>query len=128
MDFKGAAKRIDDIDLPRIGDRIDVDEDVIHAVIDVESSGSGFDKQGRPKMLFEPHIFHRLTSGSTRLAAVNAKLAYPKWKPGSYPADSYPRLKRAMASAWLDANAATENPGAFTSAAATHRVYTVAIS
>jgi hypothetical protein len=35
---------------------------------------------------------------------------------------------RAMASAWLDANAATENPGAFTSAAATHRVYTVAIS
>lgn len=41
--FKGAAKRLDDIDLPRIGNRIGVDEDEIHAVREVEAAGSGFD-------------------------------------------------------------------------------------
>lgn len=35
----------------------------LHAVAAVESSGGGFDKQGRPKILFERHIFHRLTEG-----------------------------------------------------------------
>jgi hypothetical protein len=35
--FKGAAKRIEDVDLPRIGHMIGVGEDKIHAVLDVES-------------------------------------------------------------------------------------------
>jgi hypothetical protein len=33
------------------------------AVAAVESSGGGFDKLGRPKILFERHLFHRLTDG-----------------------------------------------------------------
>lgn len=94
--FKGAAKRIEDIDLPRVGHRIGVSEDAVHAVLDVESSGSGFDKQGRPKMLFEPHIFYReLGKGAARDRAVAAGLARPKWK-RDYPKDSYPRLVKAM--------------------------------
>ena len=44
--FKGAAKRIDDIDLPKIGAQIGVGEDEIHALLDVESAGSGFDGKG----------------------------------------------------------------------------------
>lgn len=94
--FAGAAKRLDDIDLPRIGAEIDVGEDELHAFMDVEAAGSGFDKQGRPKMLFEPHLFYRNLAGSKRDEAVKAGLAYPKWKPGAYPLDSYPRLLRAM--------------------------------
>lgn len=98
MNFKGKAKRLDDIDLPIVGRQIGVGEDEIHALLDVESAGSGFDKQGRPKMLFEPHVFWReLGPGNTakRQRAADMGLAYPKWR-RNYPADSYPRLIEAM--------------------------------
>ena len=95
--FRGAARRLDDVDLPRIGHRIGVGEDEIHAFMEVEAAGSGFDRQGRPKMLFEPHVFYRNLSGAKRDDAVRQKLAYPKWRSGNYPADSYPRLVAAMA-------------------------------
>jgi N-acetylmuramidase len=97
MNFKGKAKRLDDIDLPMIGREIGVGEDEIHAVLDVEAAGSGFDKLGRPKMLFEPHVFWReLGKGPKRDKAAALGLAYPQWK-RNYPADSYPRLAQAMA-------------------------------
>lgn len=35
----------------------------INAIAKVESSGGGFDKSGKPKILFERHWFHRLTGG-----------------------------------------------------------------
>jgi len=97
MNFMGKAKRLDDIDLPLIGREIGVGEDEIHAILDVESAGSGFDAKGRPKNLYEPHVFWRLLGpGPDRDAAAKAGLAYPKWKPGEYPKDSYPRLIAAM--------------------------------
>jgi len=96
MDFKGKAKPLDDIDLPRIGAQISVGEDVLHMVLDVESNGDGFDSKGRPTMLFEPHIFYRELSGAQRDEAVKQGIAYRKWKPGHYPRDSYPRLHKAM--------------------------------
>lgn len=96
--FKGAAKRLDDIDLPRIAAVIGVGEDEIHAFMDVEAAGSPFDAKGRPKMLFEPHVFWReLGPGKKRDAAVKAGLAYPKWGAKPYPRDSYPRLTKAIA-------------------------------
>lgn len=95
--FKGKAKRIEDVDLPRIGHEIGVGEDVIHAVLDVESRGKGFDSKGRPIILFEPHIFYRQLKRDPALQAeaVSAGLAYPKWR-RNYPKDSYPRLERAI--------------------------------
>ncbi|MER8667618.1 N-acetylmuramidase domain-containing protein [Mesorhizobium sp. M1156] len=95
--FKGAAKRITDRDIPRIGALIGVGEDEVHAFMDVEAAGSGFDRYGRPKMLFEPHVFYRNLSGAKRTAAVKAGLAYAKWGAKPYPKDSYPRLVAAMA-------------------------------
>jgi hypothetical protein len=96
MNFKGKAKRIEDVDLPLIGRIIGVGEDEIHAVLDVESAGTGFDAQGRPKMLFEPHVFWReLGPGPLRDEAARLGLAYPRWK-RDYPKDSYPRLKKAI--------------------------------
>jgi len=94
--FKGRAKKLDDVDLPRIGARIGVGEDELHAFMEVEAAGSGFDGQGRPKMLFEPHVFYRNLTGSKRAAAVQNGLAYAKWKAGNYPKDSYPRLEKAI--------------------------------
>lgn len=94
--FKGAAKRIDDIDLPKLGHLLGVGEDEIHAFIDAETSGSGFDTKGRPKMLFEPHVFYKQLSGDARSRAVKQGLAYATWGQKPYPADSYPRLLLAM--------------------------------
>jgi hypothetical protein len=97
MNFTGKAKRLDDLDLPRIGHRIGVGEDEIHAVMDVEARSSGFDAQGRPAMLFEPHVFYRLLGpGPKRDRAVAEGLAWKGWR-RDYPRDSYPRLIRAMA-------------------------------
>jgi len=95
MNFIGKAKRLCDVDLPRLGATIGVGEDEIHAVLDVEARGKGFDAKGRPVMLFEPHIFYRELSGKEREQAVAQGLAYPKWR-RNYPRDSYPRLIRAM--------------------------------
>jgi hypothetical protein len=95
MNFKGEAKRLTDYDIPRIGNIIGVGEDEIHAVLDVESRGSGFDKQGRPTALYEPHIAYKYSSGETRARLVKEGLAYPRWGQGKYPADSYDRIMRA---------------------------------
>ncbi|CAN5482021.1 hypothetical protein BH10PSE7_BH10PSE7_15610 [soil metagenome] len=94
--FIGRAKRIEDIDLPRIGHEIGVGEDELHAFMDVEAAGSGFDKHGRPKILFEPHIFYRELNGAKLERAISAGLAYQKWGAKPYPSDSYPRLTAAM--------------------------------
>jgi len=101
--FIGPAKRLESVDIPRIGSRIGVGEDEIHAFMEVEAAGSGFDRKGRPKMLFEPHVFFRQLSGEKRLAAIEAGLAYRRWGEQPYPSDSYPRLHRAME---IDENAA----------------------
>lgn len=94
--FKGAARRLDDIDLPRVGALIGVGEDEIHAVLDVEASGSGYDAQGRVKALYEPHKAYALSSGAVRAQLVSQGLAYPKWGEKPYPKDSYPRILKAL--------------------------------
>lgn len=104
--FKGVAKRLDDIDLPKLAARIGCGEDELHAMLDVEAAGSGFDAQGRPKMLFEPHVFHRHLTGDKRATAVREGLAYPRWGMHPYPHDSYPRLTQAVA---IDETAALES-------------------
>ncbi len=95
-DFVGEARRLDDLDIPRFAARINVGEDEVHAFSEVETPGDGFDRRGRPEMLFEPHVFYRNLSGAERDAAVEQGLAYRSWGEQPYPKDSYPRLLRAM--------------------------------
>lgn len=95
--FVGRATRLDDLDLPRVGHDIGVGEDEVHAIIDVETAGGGFDPQKRPKMLFEPHVFYRHLQGADQAHAVQIGIAYPTWGTKPYPKDSYPRLAAAMA-------------------------------
>lgn len=96
MDFVGKAKRIDDIDLPLIGAAIGVGEDELHAFIDVETRGSGFDSRNRPRILFERHIFWRYLPAAKRAAAEKAGLASKI--PGGYgkTSEQYEKLARAM--------------------------------
>lgn len=99
MGFVGAAKKLDDIDLPKIGRLIGVGEDEIHAVLDTETRGRGFDSQNRPIILFEPHIFYKQLASndpSKLQTAITQGLAYKNWGEQRYPSDSYPRLERAM--------------------------------
>lgn len=95
-------KKLTDYDIPRIGAEIGIDEDRVHAVLEVESRGTGFDDQGRVIMLFEPHIFYRYLTPEKRKEAIKQGLARPKWK-RDYPKDSYPRL---LAASEIDKKAA----------------------
>lgn len=96
INFRGRAKRLDAWDYGRIGRLIRVGEDEVRAVVEVEAAGSGFDAQGRPKMLFEPHVFWRELGEAKRAIAVEQGLAYRRWGERPYPRDSYPRLTAAM--------------------------------
>lgn len=73
----------------------------IKAVAEVESRGAGFLAGGKPKILFEPHIFWR----QLRVKGIdpnlfmeeNEDILYPKWKSGAYGPESkqHDRLERA---------------------------------
>jgi len=97
-DFRGRAKRLDDVDLPRIGHEIGVGEDVIHAILEVESRGFGFRDDGRPVILFEPLQFYRQLKGDpdAQQRAIRAGLASRTWSRKTYNKDQYALLKRAM--------------------------------
>lgn len=98
MDFKGKALPLTRTDVSVIAGYLGCEIAVVRAVLQIEAAGKGFDGQGRPKMLFEPHVFYReLGAGPKRDRAVREGLAYAKWKRGAYPSDSYPRLTSAMA-------------------------------
>lgn len=71
--FKGRAVRLKEIDIPLTARRIGVGEDELRAVIAVETAGGGFDKQGRPKMLFEPHVFYRELGPTQKRVAAEAQ-------------------------------------------------------
>lgn len=97
--FKGNAKKLEDLDLPRIGHEIGVGEDELHAFMDVESAGYGFGADGRPIILNEPHVFWRNLPRNLRPYAERKGLAYQRWGTHPYPrtqADRYKWLEEAI--------------------------------
>lgn len=50
-------------DFERAARKLGVRIAAVKAVAEVESNGSGFLADGRPQILFEAHVFHRLTHG-----------------------------------------------------------------
>lgn len=98
LTFTGAARKRSPDAVARAAASINVETAALAAIIQVETSGSGFDAQGRPKALFEPHRFYRELAGSPAKLkkAVAAGLAYPNWGEQPYPKDSYPRIMLAL--------------------------------
>lgn len=97
MDFNGPARPLSGEDVSLIAGYLGCHIAAVRAVLAVEAAGKGFDSKGRPKMLFEPHVFWReLGAGSKRTIAANQGLAYAKWGEQKYPSDSYSRLLKAM--------------------------------
>lgn len=98
MNFKGSARRRTADGIARAAGVIGCTENHLLAVMDVEAPRGPFDAQGRPNILFEPHVFYRNLSGTKRSSAVAQKLAHRSWGAipyGSY-ASQYGKLARAM--------------------------------
>jgi len=100
-DYINAAKRLN---LPEVA--------IIKAVVEVESNGSGFYNDGRPKILFEAHVFNRLTNGKFLNTPFSKnpskKIAVAAWDKSNYPSTSqmYDILLEAIA---LDKEAALKS-------------------
>lgn len=102
MDFKGAARKLEQSEIDKIANDLGVEPAAFRAVITVEAAGSGFDKAGRPKALFERHHFYKHLKDAPGLLAnaVSEGLAYPKWGEKPYPKGSdavYAEIERACA-------------------------------
>lgn len=90
MNFHGKAIKLQIGDIKEAAESIGVEEATLNAVFHVETGGSGFDSEGRPKALFERHVFYRtLQNEPDKLQkAIDAGLAYPKWGEKPYPKTS----------------------------------------
>lgn len=83
------APAVNDSNILSFASRLGCTTKQIKAVAQVESAGGGFDKQGRPKILFERHLFHRLTDGKYSPAP------YSQSAGGGYKESSWDKLATA---------------------------------
>ncbi len=101
------SKKITLQQLEGVAHQLGCEPAVLDAVFKVESNGSGFDKKGRPTILFEKHIFYRYLPQSKRRAAVKAGLATRSWTGRYDDQKGYdPRWKLFRAALKLDPEAA----------------------
>lgn len=91
------AAEVSDADIIVLASRLGCTAKQIKAVATVESGGKAFDSEGRPKILFERHLFHKLTNGEFTPAS------FSNPKGGGYGEDSWEKLTQA---ACRDADAA----------------------
>lgn len=106
MNFHGPATALTPYDLDEAARMLDVSVAHIRAVMKVEARGKGFLRDGRPVILFEPHVFHRELPLHKRAGAMRQGLACKDWGDIPYPktvSGSYDRLEKAM---MIDAEAA----------------------
>jgi hypothetical protein len=93
-DFKGRALPAAERDYQEISASLGVDLAVLKTVIAVQTVGTAF-ADGRPKILFERQVFHRLTGGQFSEANPDLSAAAPGGY-GSAGYHQYERLKQAM--------------------------------
>lgn len=80
---------------------LEIEPAAMRAVIEVESSGGGFLPDGRPKVLFEGHIFWSLIEAKglkpRKLCKGNEDILYPRWTKKHYKGGTaeHDRLERA---------------------------------
>jgi len=102
--FQGVASALSADGLAAVAGNLGVSAAEIWAVLAVETSGCGFLDDRRPQILFERHIFHRLTQGRYDS---DTDISYPT--PGNYGpfgAHQYERLSEAIK---RDKNAALQS-------------------
>lgn len=87
------ADSTDDADIARLAARLGCTPKQVRAVSQVESGGAGFDDRGRPKILFERHLFYRFTNGKYGNEVSDASISASKG--GGYRHSSWDKLGRA---------------------------------
>jgi len=98
---KTNAKTLTFSQINNFAKQLKIDPATMRAVIEVESSGAGFLPDGRPKILFEGHIFWSLLEGKgmkpRKLCKGNENILYPRWTKKHYigGAAEHDRLERA---------------------------------
>ncbi|HET6396444.1 MAG TPA: N-acetylmuramidase family protein, partial [Pseudoxanthomonas sp.] len=111
----GPNRTISETMWTQLATRLQVEVAALRAVAEVESAGSGFlpAPDRRPKVLFEGHVFHRLTAG--RHGASHPNLSHPKWDRRQYAGSLAGEWKRLDRAAELDPAAAMQSAswGAF---------------
>lgn len=85
------APAVKDADIVTFASRLGCSTKQIKAVAQVESSGGAYDKNGRPKILFERHLFHRQTGGKWSVSSFSNPSG------GGYSEDSWDKLGLACA-------------------------------
>jgi hypothetical protein len=102
--FAGLASPLSQHGIDRALDLLEVDPPAFWAVLTVETRGCGYLADRRPLILFERHVFHRLTGG----AFDSSHPAISSASAGGYlgGAREYPRLEEAAA---LDRTAALDS-------------------
>ncbi|WP_284125846.1 N-acetylmuramidase domain-containing protein [Parerythrobacter aestuarii] len=100
-EFKGDPSPLTDADFERSATKLGCSVPAIRAVAQVESLGGGYLSDGRPKILFERHKFHKYSGG--KWSSTHSHISWPK--AGGYKggAREYDRLEEAIA---LDRKAA----------------------
>ena len=97
-------------DFERAARELAVPVAAVRAVAEVESRGSGFlpAPDTRPTILYEAHVFHRLTSGRHRMAVDRrgVALSVPRWDRSLYGSAGARQWERLEDAAKLDAEAA----------------------
>lgn len=91
------ASRITEAELRIFARRMNCTVKQIRAVAAVESAGGGYDRKGRPKILFERHKFWKYTGGKWPLASFNNPVG------GGYNEDSWEKLLGAIVTGDVDA-------------------------
>jgi len=105
MNFIGQTLALDSSGMNSVVAALNVQPSNIWAVLQVEAAQSGFLPDRRPTILFERHIFYRLTSGAFK--TTHPGICNPV--PGGYGAPGayqYTRLNQAMA---LNSDAALQS-------------------
>lgn len=106
-EFAGVAKPLADGDIAALAMKIEIEPAAIWAVCDVESAGSGFLPDGRPKILYEAHIFGKLTDHRWDAAYPNISASY--WNRSLYGASGAHQYDRLAVAITLDRKAALQS-------------------
>lgn len=101
MNFQGQGRPLSDEGMDQVCSTLGVSEPEVWAVLTVETRGFGFLQDRRPQILFERHIFHKLTNG--RYDSGNADISNAK--AGGYVGGpgEYTRLGKALGLDWESA-------------------------
>lgn len=98
--LSGPTDPVTDHDISKAAEAFGLTPAMVGAIYDVESKGRGMSSAtGLPVILYEPHVFSRLTQ--RRFDGTHPDISYPKWKTRPYPSTQTGRYDQMLAACAL---------------------------